>query len=271
MSETVAARWISYFVRSRDTLQQVTVDVAPRERIPDPALPILVRISVPVVGSDAYFFTPGEGETIDRLADGLLAVAAKPRGLRGLLRGGASALVYVGREAQAGEVRLYFHAERAPDDRALAALRAEVPGLGWKLAWLEDQGSWRVYLRDLHPGPALDALLLGAVQRERRRALGDDLPVARPVDHTLLFAEAAGRQAFLEGMGPAQAEATAEPFDASGDDHRYGLTLTIEHPVTAAEVEPYVVALAGRASEHGGTYDGWGAPIVRPPGSPPVA
>lgn len=98
---------------------------------------------------------------------------------------------------------------------------------------------------------------MDAEQETQRLKLGDQLSVAREIDHFSYFAKKAGALAFAN-------ELTEDGFRVTLT--RKGLTWLVEAR-TESDVElPTVDAFVDRmyhlVQSHGGIYDGWAAPVV---------
>src|SRR4029079_436808 len=94
--------------------------------------------------------------------------------------------------------------------------------------------SWDFYLTNLHPGAALQPLLLSWSQLELRREHGDQLDVPRDVNHALSFKSEKGRTDFLDFVrGDGWKSRT---FDVDSDSAdlgcRFGVELTKSHELT---------------------------------------
>ena len=262
MSGTGDEPWESYYLQLDGRLTSVAVHLGLHARAPVAELPILTRITVPVVGSDAHFFTPDEGDFLDRMVAGLETLVGRRGGLRTWFGPPANELLFVGRRSHEGEAFLYFHSRRRIEKARLVELERLLPRRAWSCEDRED-ALWRTYLDTLHPGPALNPLLASWALIDEHRKEGSDPAVKRPVDHTLLFQAEDGRRGFLEEARPDQ-QTQVRPFEMDGTDatHRFGVDLTWEHTLFRSVVDPHVVGLARRAARFGGVYDGWGCPVV---------
>jgi hypothetical protein len=106
-------------------------------------------------------------------------------------------------------------------------------------------------------GNAIEQLRNWPAQREQRRQLGDDLAVPRLVDHFVVFKKkAAVREA---------AEAYAERgFDIQTFPALLSTTVQASRldALTDENVSAMVHEVVGIAEAHGGSYDGFGGPVV---------
>lgn len=224
-------------------------------------LPVLVCLTAALSRPFATWqIEPMERDALLRIATQLVDAASPPVGELRAAGLPPEALRLVGWRARAGQAELYFHGERALDRRHLAHAARHLPGVVIRCSERDDP-RWTFYLESLHPGPALDPLLLTAVQLEERQRCGDDHAVPRAVDHLVRFRDPRDRQRFAELLREVRQDWDVRPFEADGE-RRFGLECTAEHSLQRWVIDAHVIALAGRADELGGVYDGWGAPRV---------
>lgn len=253
--------WREYFVREGEELAWIHVDLSLRDRVPVAELPILVRLTLPLAGPGVTWqVMPGEAAAYERIIAELEYAAAPPVGHHRLPGAPLEPLRYVGRRTRGGQAELCFYGERPLDRGHLADAARHLPGVTLRCFDREDR-DWRFYLDALHPGAALDPLLLTAVQLEERERSGDDQAAPRAVDHLVRFRDAGARERFVALLRDLRADWDVRPFEAGGE-RRFGLECTTEHSLHRWVIDPRVVDLAGRADALGGVYDGWGAPRV---------
>ena len=98
---------------------------------------------------------------------------------------------------------------------------------------------------------------MDAEQETQRLKLGDQLAVAREIDHFGYFRKKAGALSAAE-------ELAEDGFRVSIS--RKGLTWLLEarteSDVELPTVDDYVARMFELMQRHGGVYDGWGAPVV---------
>jgi hypothetical protein len=252
--------WREYFVCEGEDLSWVHVDLSLRDRAPVEGLTFLVGLSAPLSGDDGWQVTAEEGQALARIAEEL-TFAAAPRIGEHLTPGYPQALRFVGRRTRCGEAELWFYGEKPLDRAHLAAVARHLPGVPLRCVEREDP-RWRFYLDTLHPGAALDPLLLTAVQLEERERCGDDHAAPRAVDHLVRFRDAGARERFVALLRQRRGQWDVRPFEAGGE-RRFGLECTTEHSLDRWVIDAQVVDLSGHADALGGVYDGWGAPRVR--------
>jgi hypothetical protein len=94
-------------------------------------------------------------------------------------------------------------------------------------------------------------------QLEQRRAMSDQLEVAREVDHFAFFRKAANAELVAELL---RDEGYSVALSRSG--MRTQLAAHKVTPVDPATVTAFVTAISRTVESHGGVYDGWGGPII---------
>jgi hypothetical protein len=250
--------WREYFVCEGEELSSVHVDLALRDRAPVEGLPILTGLTVPLSG-EGWQVTAEEGHALAQIAEEL-TYAAAPRIGDHCTPGYPQVLRLVGRRTRSGQAELWFHGEKPLDRRHLAQVARHLPGATIHCTEREDP-RWRFYLDTLHPGAALDPLLLTAVQLEERERCGDDHAAPRAVDHLVRFRDAGARERFVALLRERRGRWDLRPFEAGGE-RRFGVECTTEHTLDRWVIDAKVVDLSGHADALGGVYDGWGAPRV---------
>lgn len=254
--------WRDFFVCEGEELSWIHVDLSLREHAPVAGLPILVTVTAPLMSQAASWRVDRqEAIRLELIASGLERMAAPPLGLRTSGAVPDQSLRFVGRRTHGGVAELYFYSERPLDRRDLVEVSQHLPGAALRCSEREDP-RWRLYLGTLHPGPALDPLLLTAVQLEERQRCGDDQAAPRAVDHLVRFRDPRDRQRFAELLRELHEGWDLRTFETDGE-RRFGLECTAQHSLDRWVIDPHVIDLAGRADELDGVYDGWGAPRVR--------
>ena len=236
---------------------------------PDPQLTWLTIVKLDLLSPENGVAVGVEAEVLDAIQEEVEEVAntESPRLLGRLLkRPTTDRFRYVGRVTGGGARLLYFYGT------------APIPKIVYKRVFaireysLYDVGSLEkedprlaTYWEDLHPGRALNGLILGDAQLDEREAQGDDLSREREVEHSVWFPTAEDRERFVERMN---AEDEGRVFrlqrvdSAEGDGGRFGVDVTCTHALEKLWVHIYTVALARHAGRCGGTYEGWGALVV---------
>ena len=249
--------WFIYYSMVDDEPRRTAVDVS--LRAPDPGMPHLSWLAVPLASQRGYGFTPEEAGVLDALTERLLS-PPPPSLLGRIFPGKPNPTVFAGRVTRGSVCKLYFYSAHEIPDRHFAALKQAAPGHSFDAASALDL-AWRIYFDELHPGSALAPLMTSHAQVEWREADGDQLKVPREVDHTLAFRDPASRDAFLAALGRGYWRARLYELDGPAE-RRFFVDLTQSHSVTEMVTDQFIVSLASRADLHDGVYDGWGAVTV---------
>jgi hypothetical protein len=237
--------WDSWRAQAPEGPVAVALDLALERRVPDPARPLLVRVSYPLLtpGTDGLP-TAAEGEPLARVEDSLSTALA------------AIGAAYAGRVTMAGTRQHLFY---LADGGALAgAMAAAAPGLeGYQVTVLgEDDPAWTGWTAELSPPPRARRWMEDRREVEALARHGKSPELARPVDHQASFPTAEGREAFA-------AEAVARGFElaARRDDAPspapFAIDLRRDDQVTLRHIHGVSWSLYELATRHGGGYDGW--------------
>jgi len=241
--------WEFYPCQMGDDTAFVFYDHGIRERIQSLSLPNTLRIRAAFDdGSDA-----GMATELDRLAKLEDNIAAMVQGTDG---------VYAGR-ITAGGARYFICFVDLGEEAAgelVSAIEAEA---GFALEYLlEPDPEKKAYWEDLFPTPAdwrviQDMKVLAALERE-----GDDLFVARRIDHWLSFPtpEERDRAAEWAGANHFSVAGTSDPDDASD---QYGLRIFHTARPELSEITATTILLQQKAEEFGGHYDGWATHVEK--------
>jgi hypothetical protein len=168
--------------------------------------------------------------------------------------------VYVGRLRTAGtwELAFYNAPDRADAIDALAR-RAELGDRTVEVGSKPDL-DWSYYRDFLLP----DAERRRWIQNRRLvftlRQHGDVVSTPRRVDHWVYFETASSRQAFVDDV--AREEFT---LDHAIDGDNFGAKIYRTDSVELDHIHDVEMMLVELAETHGGDYDGWETPIVKPP------
>ncbi len=189
----------------------------------------------------------GTGADVTRLhsAEDAICDAAKAAGFR-----------YVGRLRNAGDWQLTFYG-RAGLEQALEALVIPLRGERGYRTGSKPDAACGYYHEFLMPDAERWQWILDRRVVEQLAAAGDHHASPRLVDHFLYFEDAARRDAFA-------AAATAKGFQVEPTQEGIGAHLVRRDSVDLGHVHDVVMVLRALAQEHGGDYDGWGAPVVKP-------
>lgn len=242
-----AEHWVSFSAGIDGPPRVVTVDAGWMAALPVAGLDSVLAVDLPYDGGDTGMPDPevfgGLLDLLDRVAD-RLELAGTP--LLGRVTGG-------------GRVQAWF---ACADTAAAAALvrpllagrRAEVQG--------QDDPGWTVYRGVLYPSRRGWREIADREVLENLARHGDPGTAPRPIDHAIVFADAAAAQAMADDLAP---EGFTHRLVADRTPGEVWLDLTrtdVPRTITRLTAE-----LEERAEARGARYDGWGAP-VRPEAVP---
>jgi len=264
----VTLGWYLYFCMRDDSITSVAVDLTFGTDPADSQLSWLTIIRIDLLTPDAGLAVGTEAVVLDELQERLEEVANSLGNgiLDRVLRRAPPRFRYVGRETGGGSRQLYFYGTAAMPEIVYERVFADARFDPYNVASAEREESEHItYRNDLHPGAALNALVLGDAQIEMRREQGDRLDVKREVEHALWFRSALDRQAFLEFLHKEDPAGLFKINDSSGSGstgERFGVTITTLQSVDRIWSDIFTIGLSNHAARFGGTYDGWSALVI---------
>jgi hypothetical protein len=176
----------------------------------------------------------------------------------------AKGFAYVGRLRNQGDWQLTFYAagNKEQELEQLVVDLIEESDRGYRVGSKED-ASWSYFDEFLMPDDERWQWIMDRRVVTQLANAGDVHEVPRPVDHFIGFPDAAGRDAFM-------AAAREKGFSAEAGeprDDRHELTYTAQlvrsDSVNLEHIHDVVMDVTELAAEHGGDYEGWGAPIAK--------
>lgn len=261
---TVTLGWYLYFCMRGNAITSIAVDLTFGS---DPAaaeLPWLTIVKIDLHEPFLGVAVDDEAVLLDEMSERFEAeLDALGRGLLDRLRKRpAPRFRYVARETRDGARYLYFHGTAPVPKRVYQRVFAVPKFATYDCGSLErhepDHATWR---EELHPGPALNPLVLSRAQVEMRLEQGDRLEIEREVEHRIEFDSSDDRRGFIDYL---EREDSGQTFRiAVGDES--GVTLTATHRVDGLWTDIHVSALVSHAAKFGGRYDGWGALVIADP------
>jgi len=171
--------------------------------------------------------------------------------------------LYVGRMSKHGERTLYYYIPSTSGLKsAVQQLMANYPSYRYRLSHRIDP-QWTEYFDWLKPKKVESWFVRNLEMIDNMEAEGDDLEVAREIDHWAHFTTKEARSGFLEtvklqGFQLRNAwleneKTVKEPF---------GIQFYRAEPLTFDQVQHTVEFLCAKADDFHGTYDGWKAYFV---------
>ena len=173
---------------------------------------------------------------------------------------GALDAEYVGRWTCAGKREFVFYAESDQGFlHAMEAVQRDFSQYQLKCR-AERDPDWTMFEETLRPDELEMQWIYDRRVVDQLEKHGDDAATTRPVDHYVYFQDPAKRDAFMEAArGQGFAAEAIEGHEA------LGVHLVREDPILLPHIHGVVLSLIGLAAQHGGDYDGWGAPVARKP------
>ena len=171
----------------------------------------------------------------------------------------AAGFTYVGRLRNQGDWQLTFYAAAGKEPELEGLVTAALDDRGYRIGEKED-AEWGYYHEFLMPDAERWQWIMDRRVVAQLAEHGDRLEVPRPVDHFIGFEDAKSRDAFMAAAR--ERGFTAEEGGSDGDT--FPVQLIRIDPVELDHIHDVVMELIELADEHGGDYDGWGAPIATP-------
>jgi hypothetical protein len=175
----------------------------------------------------------------------------------------AKGFTYVGRLRNQGDWQLTFYAaggDKEPELEEMVVKELGETDRGYRIGSKED-AEWSYFDEFLMPDGERWQWIMDRRVVEQLNKAGDALDVPRPVDHFIDFPDAPSREAFMNAAR--ERGFSAEAGDPGDDgEPRYPAQLIRTDPVTLEHIHDVVMDIIELAEEHGGDYDGWGAPIA---------
>ncbi len=176
----------------------------------------------------------------------------------------AGDFTYVGRLRNNGDWQLTFYGKAGNEEKLeeLVVQALAEADRGYRVGSQAD-ADWGYYEEFLVPDAERWQWIMNRRVVQQLAQAGDDHEVPRPVDHFIYFPDAKKREAFIVA-------AKAKGFSADEGPTRdeaelpYAAQLVRADPVELNHIHSLVMELTELADEHGGDYDGWGAPIAKP-------
>lgn len=270
-----SGNWFHYFTKRDDELTLVLLDLDFADEKPDQSVEWCTAVKADIrFPTDLGWSTAAESNILERLAEALMDAANEPSLLDRLSRRAAKKVRYVGWEAAAGVRQMYFYGASAiPSsifDRVMSQPEFDNDDWSRKVSsGAISDASRSFYKSYLHPGSALQWLILNRSQLETRLEHGDDLDAGHDVNHQLSFPDESSRRRFIESVAgfPDAADwhiAVSDP--PPNEPGVFPVTLTREQPLNEPTADVYVTTLCKLAEQSGGEYAGWGAFVLTPDG-----
>lgn len=182
----------------------------------------------------------------DRIEHGLAAIGA----------------LYVGRITTQARREFYFCVPSSGDvERWAGEVMSAFTGYTYESGSQPDPESQH-YLNVLYPTPAAMQQIANRHVLTELKKEGDVHETPRAVDHFAYFADPSARDAF--GAWARSRGFEVRTLGPDEGDLPWGTELTKVHSVDPRSIDTVTLELLVRCERHGGKYDGWGCPVVRP-------
>ena len=245
--------WDFYFARVNDAVSSIFVDLGVRADAPMEKRPWLLWVSVDLQSPNADgLSTQAEAPVLHAIGDALDAMIAPTCGAQ-----------LVGRITGAGRREFYFYGEEpGPLDLAVSnAMKNFAPYVHECGSTL--QPDWEQYLDLLYPSESNLQRMFNRRVLETLAENGDVHETPRQVDHWLEFADEAARAACRDTLIAIDFRLEDE-FVGEEADRPHTLVVSRVDSVDSHTINGITLELARLAQEHGGRYDGWESPVVKP-------
>jgi hypothetical protein len=246
--------WDFYFARVNDVVSSIFVDLGIRPDAPLEKRPWLLWVWV---------------EMQSARPDGLSSndEAPKLHEIGAALGSAISALCgaqLVGRITGAGRREFYFYAAEPGElDNATASAMTEFETYKYETG-SSFQPDWEHYINLLYPSQSNLERMQNRRLLEALESQGDVHEVPRKVDHWLYFADEAERKICRDTLVAIDFAVEDESWSDEADDPLpYVLVVSRVDPVDSHTINGITLELARLASEHGGSYDGWGSEAMK--------
>ena len=168
--------------------------------------------------------------------------------------------IYVGRNTTDGVRDLFFYVRDADAaTKVVDDLAPELSPYALRTGG-NDDAEWGVYRSFVYPGPDdLQHINNRSVLRQLAEH-GDDHAAAREIDHFAYFPNVDAASSFAQEMAR-QRFVVADSRDQNEQgDH----CVAFKREDSLTDIDEITINLAQLADEHGGYYDGWGCPVMKP-------
>lgn len=190
-----------------------------------------------------------EFEELCAFEDDLTAMLAKHGGL------------YIGRVSVRGQRFFHIYTSDASEDSWSSRLQAVGDRHGYQVELvLKPDPDREGYWKHLYPGEDDWQVIRDLGVLEELRKSGDDGATSRKFDHWAYFPELAAAGKFADwarGDGYFEVKVTRK------DDGQFCVRLAHNGTAELADITSHTIALARRARELAGSYDGWETPVCK--------
>jgi hypothetical protein len=246
--------WDFYFARVNDAVSSIFVDLGIRPDAPIEKRPWLLWVWVEMQSARPDGLSSNdEAPKLHALGESLDSMISVTCGAQ-----------LVGRITGGGRREFYFYATEPGElDKATANAMKSFDTYKYETG-SSFQPDWEQYINLLYPSHSNLERMQNRRLLEALEAQGDVHEVPRKVDHWLYFAGEAARTTCRETLLAIEFGLQDESMSEDVDDPLpYVLVVSRVDPVDSHSINGITLELARLASEHGGSYDGWGCDVMK--------
>jgi regulator of RNase E activity RraB len=246
--------WDFYFCRVNDVPSSVFLNMDRRASAPDPRLPTLVWVWVPMR---------------DPRADGLSSGSESPeldaieKSLQEVLRREMSAEL-VGRITGGARREFYFYTPaEGPLSRLVNEALARHAGYEAEYYGQKPDPGWTQYLQLLYPRPRDRERMKSRWTLQALAANGDVPSIVRPIDHWLYFTQSDDRARVASTLQGGGFAVITQGVDEAGGERSFSLRVQRNAAAESDQLDVAVFEILDALEGVDGEYDGWEAPVMR--------
>jgi len=246
--------WDFYFARVNDAVSSIFVDLGIRPDAPIEKRPWLLWVWVEMQAARPDGLSSNdEAPKLHAIGEALDSMVSVTCGAQ-----------LVGRITGAGRREFYFYATEPGDlDTATANAMKSFDTYKYETG-SSFQPDWEQYINLLYPSQNNLERMQNRRLLEALEAQGDVHEVPRKVDHWMYFADEAARTTCRETLLAIEFSLQDESMSDDADDPLpYVLVMSRVDPIDSHTINGITLELARLASEHGGSYDGWGCDAMK--------
>jgi len=166
---------------------------------------------------------------------------------------------YVGSRVVDGWSELYFYAPSSKELNSMVSAILKPTSYIYESNVVRDT-KWDFYLSQLSPSELeyhhiISAKIINQLQEE-----GDDLKVAREVEHYVSFETPTQKNRFINNLS---LDGFVYKDDIATDEFEHGVALVKEHPITYEALKQAVEELFTEVKKERGFYEGWSTFLVK--------
>jgi hypothetical protein len=246
--------WDFYFAKVNDAVSSIFVDLGLKADAPNEKRPWLLWIWVEMrAPRDNGLSSAEEAPTLHEIEESLNSMIAPTCGAQ-----------LVGRITGSKRREFYFYAAE-PGELEATVARAMQPFEGYSFeAGSSYQPEWEQYIELLYPSASNLQRMMNRRVLESLEQQGDSHEIPRKVDHWLEFPSEEARAAARSTLEAIEFALEGVYESEEGADLPYSLVVSRVDSVDMHTINGITLELARLADEHGGSYDGWESPLMKP-------